>query len=83
MESLLQDRAKLTTLTLYSPSATKERHSPTQRRETKQRTGTWELNTMGFITLGLILQLAGIPIPSWMRADPGVCGVEKAMEGPA
>lgn len=38
---------------------------------------------MGFITLGLILQLAGIPIPSWMRADPGVCGVEKAMEGPA
>lgn len=39
---------------------------------------------MSLVILGLIFQLAGIPIPSGLRADPWYGhGMEKAMEVPA
>jgi len=62
-------KSQVTTLTFHSLLATIDRHSPTQRRGTKQKTGTWELNMMDLVTLGLIVQSAGTSIPSCMRTD--------------
>lgn len=75
-------KSLVTTLTHHSLLATIDRHSPTQRRGTKQKREPESSTGWVWLLWGWLSNQQELPfLPIWEQI-PDVCGVKKAMEGP-